>query len=135
MMMEKKSNIFIFSISLLIVIITSTILGVCGLLWWYYPLGAILGGVTHILMLVQSKRFFRIQNNEFEKALFHPKKDAFLWYGLRILVVIIGLGLLFLMACLNHRDHYLEISLMVIGGILTIKVVFIVFLLIKKEGR
>ena len=133
--MEKKSNIFIFSISLLIVIITSTILGVCGLLWWYYPLGAILGVVTHILMLVQSKRFFRIQNNEFEKALFHPKKDAFLWYGLRILVVIIGLGLLFLMACLNHRDRYLEISLMVIGGILTIKVVFIVFLLIKKEGR
>ena len=133
--MEKKNNIYLFSISFLIILITSTILGVCGLLWWYYPIGATIGIITHVLMLIQNKRFFRIQNNEFEKTLFHPKKDAILWYGLRILVVVIGLALVFILARLNHSDRYLEISLMVIGGVLTIKIVFIVILLIKKEGR
>ena len=133
--MTKKNNIFTFSITALFLIIVSTILGLFGLLWWYYPLGIIIGVITHMLMLIQNKRFFNIQNNEVERAVFHPKKDAFLWYGLRILVIIIGLAFVFLLASFINKNRLLEVSLITLGGILTVKVIFISLLLIFKEGR
>lgn len=133
--MTRKNNIFIFSITALFLIIVSTILGLFGLLWWYYPLGVIIGIITHLLMLIQNKRFFSIQENEVEKALFHPKKDAFIWYGLRILVIIVGLVGIFLLASFMNHNRLLEVSLITLGGILTVKVIFISLLLIFKEGR
>ena len=134
-MMKKKNNVFLLSATILFLLIASTILGLCRLLWWYYPLGVILGVLTHLLMLIQNKRFFRIQENEVEKALFHPKKDAFLWYGLRILVIIVGFAGIVLLASFIHRDRLLEVSLITLGGIVTVKVLFIASLLIFKEGR
>lgn len=133
--MEKKNDYFSYFVILLIVIITSAILGLVKLLWWYYPIGVVIGIITHVLMLIQNKRFFRIQQNDLEKATYSPKKDAFLWYGLRILVDVIGLAGVILLAKFLNPDRMLETALMVLGGVLTVKGFFIIMLLIKKEGR
>jgi polyferredoxin len=94
-----------------------------------------MGLITHLLMVIQNRRFYRIQKNDVEKALFHPKKDSFLWYGLRILVIILFLAIVYILAYNFHKDRLLETTLMVLGGFMTVKVVFIIVLIIFKEGR
>ena len=133
--MEKKSNLFTILLTLLFLIIVSTILGLCKLLWWYYSFGVIIGVLTHLLMLIQNKRFFQIQKNDIEKAVYSPKKDSFLWYGLRILVIIILLVGIYFLSKWLYPKRLLEITLMVLGGYMTVKVIFILMLLIFKEGR
>ena len=133
--MEKKSNLFTILLTLLFLIIVSTILGLCKLLWWYYSFGVIIGVLTHLLMLIQNKRFFQIQKNDIEKVVYSPKKDSFLWYGLRILVIIILLVGIYFLSKWLYPERLLEITLMVLGGYMTVKVIFILMLLIFKEGR
>ena len=133
--MEKKNKLYFYSIILLFLVIVSTILGIFHLYWWYYPIGVIMGLITHLLMVIQNRSFYRIQKNDIEKALFHPKKSSFLWYGLRILVIIVGFAGIVLLASFIHRDRLLEVSLITLGGIITVKVLFIASLLIFKEGR
>jgi Na+/proline symporter len=94
-----------------------------------------MGLITHLLMVIQNRSFYRIQKNDVEKALFHPKKNSFLWYGLRILVIILFLAIVYILAYNFHKDRLLEITLMVLGGFMTVKVVFIIILIIFKEGR
>lgn len=133
--MEKKNRLYFYSIILLFLVLVSTVLGIFHLYWWYYPTGVVMGLITHLLMVIQNRRFYRIQMNDVEKVLFHPKKDSFLWYGLRILVILLFLAIVFILAYNFHKDRLLETTLMVLGGFMTVKVVFIIILIIFKEGR
>lgn len=86
-------------------------------------------------MMIQNRRFFRIQQNDVEKVTYAPKKDSFLWYGLRILVIASYLvGLVFLAKALNPNDM-LECVILTLAGFMTVKVVFILILIFYKEGR
>ena len=58
-----------------------------------------------------------------------------MWYGLRILVIILFLAIVYILAYNFHKDRLLETTLMVLGGFMTVKVVFIIILIIFKEGR
>jgi hypothetical protein len=132
---EKRSNLFTLFISVILLFVVSAILALCRLLWFYYSLGAILSIFTHLLMMIQNRRFFRIQQNDVEKVTYAPKKDSFLWYGLRILVIASYLvGLVFLAKALNPNDM-LECVLLTLAGFMTVKVVFILILIFYKEGR
>lgn len=131
----KKSNKIALLISIALLVVVSTVLALCKLLFYYYSLGFILAIITHALMLIQNKRFFRIQNNEFEKSVFSPKKDSFLWYGLRILVIALYLvGLVFLARTFN-QERMLECVILTLSGFMSVKVIFILMLIFDKEGR
>ena len=132
---KKKNRLYFYSIILLFLVLVSTVLGIFHLYWWYYPIGVVMGLITHLLMVIQNRRFYRIQKNDVEKVLFHPKKDSFLWYGLRILVILLFLAIVYILAYNFHKDRLLETTLMVLGGFMTVKVVFIIILIIFKEGR
>lgn len=132
--MEKSNKITLY-LSFTLILITSAILALCKLLFWYYSIGAILSIITHLLMMIQNKRFLRIQSNDVEKALYSPKKDTILWYGLRILVIALVLvGLVFL-AKYQNPNRMLECVILTLSGYMTVKVIFILILILYKERR
>ena len=86
-------------------------------------------------MLIQNKRFFEIENDEIKKAVFSPRKDAFIWYGLRLVVTLIGFVGIIILTKFTNESRMLEILLISLGGFLAVKIAFIIYLLIFNERR
>ena len=101
--------------------------------WYFYLVGVALAIGTHIIMVIQNKKFYNIAQNEFLKETFHPKISSIIWYLVKGILVISVTILLLLLSDIYNDSHAIREIFLYIGGYLTIKVTFIISLLINKE--
>ena len=128
-----KDRLFI-PISIIVLAIVMTILYFCKLEFIYYLLGGLISIVTHILMKIQNKSFYNTVSSDIGRATFHPKKSSILWYLLRLIVAFGAIvGILF-MANIKDNPNKLQIIILLVSGYLTIKFMFIFYLIRFERG-
>ena len=128
-----KDRLFI-PISLIILAIVMTILYFCKLEFIYYLLGGLVSIITHLLMKIQNKSFYNNVSTDIGRATFHPKKSSILWYLLRLVVVFGSIvGILFI-AGIKDNPNKLQIVILLVSGYLTIKFMFIFYLIRFERG-
>ncbi len=125
----KILNRFFVPINLLISLIVTTVLYFCNLEFIYFLFGTILALITHALMVIQNNSFFNNMKYEQTRVTFHPKKTAFLWYLLRLVIVIGYLVLMVFLSNIMTSDDRLVIIITFVSGYLTVKLLFILTLL------
>lgn len=125
----KILNRFFVPINLLISLIVTTVLYFCNLEFVYFLFGTILALITHALMVIQNNSFFNNMKYEQTRVTFHPKKTAFLWYLLRLVIVIGYLVLMVFLSNIMTSDDRLVIIITFVSGYLTVKLLFILTLL------
>ena len=125
---------FFVPIAVVISAIVMTILYFCNLHFIYYLFGSLLAIITHVLMVIQNRSMYNTISTRFGRETFHPKKSSILWYILRI-VVALGLivGIFFLGDVRNSPDS-LQIVILFLSGYLTVKLLFIFFLIKFERG-
>ena len=128
-----KDRLFI-PISLIILAIVMTILYFCKLEFIYYLLGGLVSIITHLLMKIQNKSFYNNVSTDIGRATFHPKKSSILWYLLRLVVAFGSIvGILFI-AGIKDNPNKLQIVILLVSGYLTIKFMFIFYLIRFERG-
>jgi len=127
-------NRFFVPVSLIISAIVMTILYFCKLEFIYYLFGSIIGIITHLLMVLQNNSMYNTISTRFGRETFHPRKSSIIWYLLRI-VIAFGLivGICFL-ADIRNNPNSLQIVILIISGYLTIKILFVGYLLKFERG-
>ena len=131
--MTRKNQFNYLLILLAIIVSVSVILGLFGLLWWYFVIGALLSIVLHFLMVLQNERFYRIQLDRFQKEYFAPKKDTIIWYVLRWFIVAFVFALVILLARIYYENRVLEISLLFLISIMLVKISFIIVIYLQER--
>lgn len=131
--MTRKNQFNYLLILLAFIVITSVILGLFRLLWWYFVIGATLSIVLHFLMVLQNEKFYHIQQDRFQREYFAPKKDTIIWYALRWFIVAFVFALVILLAKLYYEDRMLEASLLFLIPLMLVKISFII--VIYLQGR
>lgn len=132
MKLTKQNSFFILSSILLLIILTVTFV-LLKIEWYFYVTGFILAIITHIIMLIQNKKLYNISKNEVERTSFHPKLSSLKWFFIKGIIIISITILLMLLTDIFNDPNAIRESFMYIGGYLTIKVMFIISLLIFKE--
>ena len=132
MTLSRENKFFIIS-SFFITILLTILFIVLSMEWYFYLIGVALSIATHIIIVIQNKRIYNIAKNEFLMQSFRPKLSSVVWYLVKgILVISVTVLLVFLFDIYNDSHAIREVFLY-IGGYLTIKVTFIISLLINKE--
>lgn len=131
--MTRKNQFNYLLILLAIIVVVSVILGLFGLLWWYFVIGALLSIVLHFLMVLQNERFYRIQLDRFQKEYFAPKKDTIIWYVLRWFIVAFVFALVILLAKLYYEERLLEASLLFLIPLILVKISFIIVIYLQER--
>ena len=132
MNLTNQNKFFIISNSFLLLILTVTFI-LLGFKWYYYLIGFTLGVATHIIMTIQNKKFYDIAKNEVERASFHPKMTSLKWFMIKAFLIISITIILMLASDIYNDEHAIRDVFIYIGGYLTIKVMFIISLLLFKE--
>jgi len=101
--------------------------------WYFYLVGVALAIATHIIMVIQNKKFYNVAQNEFLKETFHPRISSIIWYLVKGVLVISVTILLLVLSDIYNDSHAIREIFLYVGGYLTIKVTFIASLLINKE--
>ena len=127
-------NKFFVPVALIISAIVMTILYFCKLEFIYYLFGSIIGIITHLLMVLQNRSMYNTISTSVGRATFHPRKSAILWYLIRIIIafgLIVGIAFL---ADIRNNPNALQIIILVISGYLTIKILFVGYLIKFERG-
>ncbi len=132
MTLSRENKFFIISSFFLILVLTITFV-LLKFEWYFYLIGVGLSIGTHIIMVIQNKRFYNVAKNEFLKETFHPKISSIFWFMLKGVLVITVTILLMLLSDIYNDPHAIREVFLYIGGYLTIKVTFIISLVINKE--
>lgn len=132
MTLTRENKFFIVSSLFLILVLTITFV-LLKFEWYFYLIGVSLSIATHIIMVIQNKRFYNIAKNEFLKETFHPKISSIIWYLVKGVLIISVTILLMLLSDIYNDSHAIREIFLYVGGYLTIKVTFIVSLVINKE--
>ena len=131
---NKKIDYLIVPISLGLIMIVTIILLICKLNWKYYLIGGMLGLLTHGLMVKQNLRMMRFAKLDPKHEVYNPKKSAFLWLLLRMLVVFgVFAALIYLSIDKGGKEKAIIDAVIALCGYITSKIVFIVLIIIFKE--
>ena len=84
-------------------------------------------------MIIQNKKLYGIAKNEVERINFHPKLSSLKWFLIKGIIIISVTILLMLVTDIYNDPNAIRQSFIYIGGYLTIKLIFIISLLIFKE--
>lgn len=133
--MNLKANFLAVPISLAVVAIISVILGLCGLNWVYFVIGAMVGLLNHGLMVKQNARTYRFAQMDPEHKVFKPKKSAVLWYVLRCVVFLGVFAALIVKSNPKENPNAVWEIVIALSGYLLTKVGFIVCLMLFKEKK
>ena len=131
--MTRKSKFNYLLILLISITVISLVLGLFGLLWWYFTIGALLSIVVHFLMVIQNERFYHISIDRFQREYFTPKKDTIIWYILRWFIVAFVFALVILLARIYYENRVLEISLLFLISIMLVKISFIIVIYLQER--
>ena len=99
-----KNSLFIPIVTIVLAIVM-TILYFCDLKFIYYFAGGIIGLITHLLMVLQSKSMYNTISTDIGRATYHPKKSSILWYILRLLVAIGAIVLICYFADIRNNPN------------------------------
>ena len=128
-----RFRFFIPAVMLLLAIVM-TILYFCDLKFIYYLAGGIVGIITHMLMMLQSKSMYNTISTDIGKATYHPRKSSILWYLLRLVIAVGAIVGICYFANIRTNPNKLQITIMIVCGYLTVKVSFILYLLKFERG-
>ena len=129
----SRENKFFVILSLFLVLLLTITFVLLKFEWYFYIIGVGLSVLTHIIMVIQNKKMFDIAKNDVLKASFHPKVSSIIWYMIKgVLVISITILLVFISDIYNDSHAIREIFLY-IGGYLTIKITFIMSIVMNKE--
>ena len=132
MNLTKQNSFFILSSFLLLLILTVTFV-LLKFEWYFYLIGFILSIITHIIMLIQNRQLYNISKSEVLMSGFHPKISSLKWFFIKGVIIISVTILLMLLKDIFNDPNAIRESFMYIGGYLSLKVMFIISLLIFKE--
>lgn len=127
-------NRFFVPIAVIISAIVMTILYFCNLHFIYYLFGSLIAIITHVLMTIQNRSMYNTISTKYGRETFHPKKSSILWYVLRIVIALGLIAGIFFLGDIKNSPDKLQIVILFLSGYLTIKMLFI-FFLIKFERR
>lgn len=132
MKLTKQNSFFILSSILLFLILTVTFV-LLKFEWYFYVIGFMLSIITHIIMLIQNRQLYNISKSEVLRTGFHPKISSLKWFLIKGVIIISVTVLLMLLSDIFNDPNAIRESFMYIGGYLSLKVMFIISLLIFKE--
>ena len=130
---EQKINLLVVPITLVIVGIVTVILVVLKQNWKYYLIGGLLSLLTHGLMVKQNARMTRLTKLDPEHTTYNPKRSAVLWYFLRFFLVLAIFVVLGYLAKDLERMQFVISMILALAGYVTLKIVFIILILIFRE--
>ena len=129
----SRENKFFIILSLFLILALTITFVLIKFEWYFYLVGVALAIGTHIIMVIQNRKFYNIAQNEFLKETFHPKISSIIWYLVKGILVISVTILLLVLSDIYNDSHAIREIFLYVGGYLTIKVTFIASLLINKE--
>lgn len=130
---DQKISYLIVPITLGIVLVVALVLGLLDLAWKYYLIGAMVSLLCHGLMVKQNARLEKFAKLDPEGKVYNPKRSALLWFLLRILVTFGVFGVLILMSNIKNNPNAIIDILIALAGYMTLKIVFIVLLVVNRE--
>ena len=131
--MKTKANYLVVPVALGVVTIVTIILAIVKFGWYYYLIGALVGLMNHGLLLKQSYRIERYAKLDPEGKTLNPKRTALIWFLLRVLVLAAVFAALIYKATPWTDSNGIWYIILAVIGYTTIKVIFIIFLLISKK--
>ena len=131
--MKTKANYLVVPVALGVVTIVTIILAIVKFGWYYYLIGALVGLMNHGLLLKQSYRIERYAKLDPEGKTLNPKRTALIWFLLRVLVLAAVFAALIYKATPWTDSNGIWYIILAVIGYTTIKVIFIIFLLISKR--
>ena len=134
--MKKKMivNNIAAPIALLLVGVVTLILFLCDVNWKFYLIGAMLGFLVHGMLLKQSYKMERMAKLDPEQTFFNPKKSSISWLALRMVVTVaVFAALAYLSISENGKKQGVIDVLIALAGFITLKVVFIIGVLLTRE--
>ena len=129
----SRENKFFIILSLFLILALTITFVLIKFEWYFYLVGVALAIGTHIIMVIQNRKFYNIAQNEFLKETFHPKISSIIWYLVKGILVISVTILLLVLSDIYNDSHAIREVFLYVGRYLTIKVTFIISLLINKE--
>lgn len=129
----SRENKFFIILSLFLILALTITFVLIKFEWYFYLVGVALSIGTHIIMVIQNRKFYNIAQNEFLKETFHPKISSIIWYLVKGILVISVTILLLVLSDVYNDSHAIREVFLYVGGYLTIKVTFIISLLTNKE--
>ena len=129
----SRENKFFIILSLFLILSLTITFVLIKFEWYFYLVGVALAIGTHIIMVIQNRKFYNIAQNEFLKETFHPRISSIIWYLVKGVLVISVTILLLVLSDIYNDSHAIREIFLYVGGYLTIKVTFIISLLINKE--
>ena len=131
--MKTKANYLVVPVALGVVTIVTIILAIVKFGWYYYLIGALVGLMNHGLLLKQFYRIRRYAKLDPEGKTLNPKRTALIWFLLRVLVLAAVFAALIYKATPWTDSNGIWYIILAVIGYTTIKVIFIIFLLISKK--
>ena len=129
--MKKMMNKFFILISLMFYIITTTILIILNIEWYYFLYGLLLGVITHIIIIIQNRQLYNnISNSIYE---IKPRRMVFIWFVLKAILIIIFTIILIFISKIYDNPNAIRIMFLYLIGYLSLKVIFIISLLIYER--
>ena len=129
----SRANKFFIILSLFLILALTITFVLIKFEWYFYLVGVALAIGTHIIMVIQNRKFYNIAQNEFLKETFHPKISSIILDLVKGILVISVTILLLVLSDIYNDSHAIREVFLYVGGYLTIKVTFIISLLINKE--
>ena len=129
----SRENKFFIILSLFLILSLTITFVLIKFEWYFYLVGVALAIATHIIMVIQNRKFYNVAQNEFLKETFHPRISSIIWYLVKGVLVISVTILLLVLSDIYNDSHAIREIFLYVGGYLTIKATFIVSLLINKE--
>lgn len=135
-MKNLKSSYLTIPIALVVVLIVTILLVVFQQNWKYYLIGAMLGCLTHGMMLKQSQRIERFAKLDPEGKLFNARKSSLLWMLARFVLIGVVFAAMIVLAYQksdSDRSYTAISAVLALSGYLTIKIAFVIALVFFRE--